>query len=333
MRASFLEAARTVRVLTTQTPTVRPGDVLVALSAVGVCGSDAHFYNHMQVGDLAVEAPLILGHEAAGVIVATGEGVDPARAGERVAIDPQRPCRRCHACMTGRYNHCPEMEFASAPPIHGAFAEYIAVPADFAFAIPDSISDEGAALLEPLSVGIAAVRKAEITAGSSVLVSGAGPIGVLSAAAARAFGATHVVVSDPMPTRRSIALAHGATLAIDPADGDIGRNYDAYIDASGAPGAITAGLEALRPGGYAVLVGMGSRNIDLDLFTLQSRELHVTGLFRYTDTWPTAIKLVSTDRVQLDSLVTEVFGLDEVGLALERIGDPDVMKLIIDPRR
>ncbi|CAM3747455.1 NAD(P)-dependent alcohol dehydrogenase [Occultella aeris] len=334
MRAAFLDGPRTIVVRETPVPTPGEFDVLVALTAVGLCGSDVHFYEHGRVGDLVVEKPLILGHEATGVIAAVGPGVSPERVGERVAVEPQRPCRRCHYCRTGRYNLCPDMEFGSAPPVDGAFAQYLVAPADFAHPVPDEVSDAAAALVEPLSVGIAAVRKAGVVPGSSVLIAGAGPIGILTAVAARAFGATEVIVSDPLPTRRAIALTHGATAVLDPvSDAPLDGVVTSFIDASGNARAIDAGLRALAPDGRAVLVGMGVERIDVDLFLLQSRELTIDGLFRYVDTWPTAIKLAASGAIDLDALVSGTFGLDDLAQAIARNGDADVMKFLIDPRR
>lgn len=330
MRAAFLDGPKQLQVRRTPTPRPGPYEVLVRPTSVGLCGSDVHFWEHGRVGDLVVEEPLILGHEVAGVIAAVGAGVDPARIGERVAVDPQRPCRRCGYCLSGRYNLCRDVEFPSAPPVHGAFAEYIAVPADFAFGIPGTMSDDEAALLEPLSVGIAAVRKADVVPGSRVLVTGAGPIGVLTAAAAAAFGATEIAVSDPLGTRREVALRHGATAVLDPASQPLPEErFDALVDASGAPAAIDAGIHALRAGGTAVMVGMGSDRIDLDLFRVQSRELRIEGLFRYVDTWPIAIALVSTGKVRVADLVSAAVGLEDLDDAMRRNGDPDVMKIVV----
>lgn len=332
MRAVFLDGPQHLGLRETRTPLPGPFEVLVRTASVGLCGSDVHFWEHGRVGDLVVEEPLILGHEVAGVIAAVGKGVDPSRIGTRVAVDPQRPCRRCAFCLGGQYNLCRDVEFPSAPPVHGAFAEYMVAPADFAFPIPAEITDDEAALLEPLGVGIAAVRKAAVSAGASVLVAGAGPIGVLTAAAASAFGATTVVVIDPLPTRRDAALAHGATAALDPrVEQPDEEAFDAFIDASGVQAAIDGGLRALRPGGTAVMVGMASERINLDLFLLQSRELHLEGLFRYTNTWPTAIDLVATGRVRLDSLVSAATELEHLDEAMRRNGDADVMKIVVHP--
>jgi L-iditol 2-dehydrogenase len=334
MRAAVLGEARQLSVETVSVPPMEPFDVLVKIAAVGLCGSDVHFYEHGRIGDLVVDAPVILGHEASGTIVAVGPGVEESRIGERVSIEPQRPCRRCTYCLTGRYNLCESMQFFSAPPVDGAFAEYLAVPADFAYPIGDDISDHAAALIEPLSVALAAVRKAHVVPGSSLLISGAGPIGILIAQAARAFGAIRIVVSDPLVARRSAALRYGATTAIDPSSEQLDdKSVDAYIDASGVSSAVQAGLRALRPGATAILVGMGSPTVPLDVYLVQSRELTISGLFRYVDTWPTAIALVSSGAVELDSLVTDVFGLDGLTFAMDHNGDEDVMKYVIEPGR
>lgn len=333
MMASVLVSPRRIEVRDVAVPVMEPGDVLVELTSVGLCGSDVHFFEHGRVGDLVVDSPLILGHEAAGVIAAVASPDDRHRIGERVAVDPQRPCRWCAACRAGRSNLCERMRFPSAPPENGAFARYLAVPADAAHPLPETMSDDEGALLEPLSVGIAAVRKAGVVPGSRVLVAGAGPIGVLAGAAAQAFGAAEVVVADPVAARREVALAHGATRAVDPAEvAELGERMDAFIDASGARPAITAGLRSLRGAGRAVLVGMGSATIELDLFLIQSRELVVEGLFRYVDTWPLAIHLVASGAVRVDDLVTARGGLDDLADFFARNSDPDTMKFLIDPR-
>ncbi len=332
MRASVLLSPGVLEVREHPVPALEPGDVLVQITACGLCGSDVHFFTHGRVGDLVVEQPLILGHEAAGVIVAAP--ADESRVGQRVAIEPQRHCRWCDHCRLGRYNLCTSMRFPSAPPEHGAFAQYLAVPGDFAHPIPPGVTDEQASLAEPLSVGIAAVRKAAVVPNSRVLVAGAGPIGILSAAAARAFGATQMVVVDPIAERREVALSHGATEAIAPDQvAALDGQMDAFIDASGAQAAINAGLASLRGAGRAVLVGMGSETIELDIFLVQSRELAIEGLFRYVDTWPTALAFIASGAVVVSDLVTDTGGLADLPDFIARNGDPDVMKLVVDPRR
>lgn len=333
MRASVLIRAGELTVQTRPVPVPGADQVIVRVLAVGICGSDVHYFSEGRIGDFVVAEPLVLGHEAGGVIVAVGDGVDPARLGERVSIEPQRPCRECEFCRSGRYNLCPRIEFYATPPIDGAFAEYVAIQQDFAYAVPASVSDEAAALIEPLSVAIAAVQKAGVRPGSRVLITGAGPIGIVTAQTARAFGAAEIVISDPMAERRAVALRFGASTAIDPAAGPLGSGYHAFIDASGSPVAVRQGISALGPGGVAVLVGMGADEVALPVSPIQNRELIVTGVFRYANTWPTAIELVSSGAVDLDSLVTGSFGIAEVREALDSASHPSTLKSIVRPDR
>ncbi|MEU4016983.1 NAD(P)-dependent alcohol dehydrogenase [Microbacterium sp. NPDC028030] len=333
MRASVLVRAGELTVETRPVPVPLPDQVIVRVNAVGICGSDVHYFHEGRIGDFVVEEPLVLGHESGGVIVAVGEDVDPARVGERVSIEPQRPCRVCEFCRSGRYNLCPRIEFYATPPIDGAFAEYVAISNDFAYTVPDAVSDDAAALMEPLSVAIAAIQKAGVRPGSRVLITGAGPIGIVTAQTARAFGAAAIVISDPMAERREVALRFGATEAVDPASGPLGTGYDAFIDASGSPVAVKQGISALKPGGVAVLVGMGADEIALPVSTIQNRELVVTGIFRYANTWPTAIQLVASGAVDLDALVTGSFGIREVREALDSASHPSTLKSIVRPDR
>ncbi|TFD22480.1 NAD(P)-dependent alcohol dehydrogenase [Cryobacterium sp. TMS1-13-1] len=334
MKASLLRAAGEVTVDTVPVPDLEHDQVLVQVAAVGVCGSDVHYYQHGRIGPYVVEHPLILGHELSGRITAVGSGVDPARIGQRVAVEPQRPCRICEQCKAGRYNLCPDIEFFATPPIDGAFCEYVAIQTDFAYAIPDSISDEAAALIEPLSVGIWACKRADISPGSSVLIAGAGPIGVILAQTARAFGATKIYITDIADDRRAFALEHGATVALDPrVDSVEGLEVDAFIDASGVAAAVQAGILAVRPGGRAILVGMGNDTVELPVSWIQNREIWLSGVFRYTNTWPLGIQLVESGAVDLDVLVTSTFALADAEQALNAGRQPGQMKVIVYPGR
>lgn len=334
MRASFLERRGEVAVHEIPVPEAEAGDVLVRVAAVGVCGSDVHYYEHGRIGPYVVDEPLILGHELSGVITAVGSGVDANRVGERVAVEPQHPCRACGQCKAGRYNLCPDIRFFATPPVHGSFAEYVTIPGDFAHAIPPEVSDEAAALIEPLSVGIWACRRAEVTVGSRVLIAGAGPIGVITAQAARAFGASEVIITDVSSDRRRFALRHGATSAMDPLIESIeGLEVDAFIDASGAAAAVRAGIRAVRPAGRVILVGMGNDDVELPVSFIQNREIWLSGVFRYANTWPIGIGLVASGAVDLDSLVTARFGLDEVEAALTSGREPGQMKVVVLPGR
>lgn len=332
MRAHVLVAKQTMEMQERPVPTPVAGDVLVQVRSVGVCGSDVHYYTDGRIGDMVVDGPLILGHEVSGVIVDVGPGVSEDRVGERVAIDPQRPCRTCRHCKTGQLNLCPEMEFYATPPIDGAFCEYVTAPADFAYPVPDSISDAAAALLEPFSVGLWACGKASLEPGSRVLISGAGPIGALAALAARSYGATEVVVTDLVPSRRERILEFGATASYDPTAADFDPadlGVDAFIECSGATPAMQAGLQALRPGGTAVMVGMGAEEMALPVQYIANKEINVTGIFRYVDTWPTAIARALQPGVDLDALVTGEYSLEDAEAALTSDTDPQSMKSVV----
>jgi L-iditol 2-dehydrogenase len=313
--------------------------VLVRVRAVGVCGSDTHYYDHGRIGRFVVESPLVLGHESAGVVEAVGEQVDPARVGQRVSIEPGVPCLRCAQCLAGRYNLCPDMVFHATPPVDGTLAELVVIHDAFAHPVPDAVSDEAAALLEPLSVGIWACRKGGVGPGSRVLVTGAGPVGIVAAQVARASGAAEVVVADVNPHRLAAAAELGATRTVDTTETSLeqacaGRPVpQVLLECSGHPGATADGIRVLAPAGTAVLVGMGGDELALPLSVVQERELTVTGTFRYANTWPTAIALAASGQVDLDALVTGRFTLADTEQALTAARrDPTALKAVVQPQ-
>jgi len=331
MTTAVLHAPHDLRIEQRPAPTPLEGEVLVRILSVGVCGSDVHYYEHGRIGDFVVRSPLVLGHESSGQIVDVGDGVSRARVGERVAIEPGEPCGRCDQCRTGRYNLCPNIRFHGTPPVDGTLSEFVAVKSKLAFKVPDEISDNAAALLEPLSVGIWANRKASTQAGTSLLIAGAGPIGLVTTMVAHAAGATRIVVSDVNRYRLSAAMARGATEIAVPDSDDVAGEFDAFIDCSGASAAIDAGLRLVRPAGAVVLVGMGADELRLPLGVVQQRELLITGTFRYANTWPTAIALAASGRVKLDDLVTGEYGLADTELALTAGRDPKNIKAVVRP--
>jgi L-iditol 2-dehydrogenase len=332
MRASVLTEARKIEMQERPVPRPGPDEVLVHVRSVGVCGSDVHYYKEGRIGDYVVEQPLVLGHEVSGVVVDVGPGVPEERVGQRVAIEPQKPCRRCRACKTGHQNLCKQMEFYATPPVDGTFCDYVLAPADFAHPVPDDLSDHAAALLEPFSVGIWACTKAAIEPGSRVFVTGGGPIGALAALAARSFGASEVVVSDLVESRRERILSFGATSTVDPRDPSFDAaalEVDAFIECSGATPAVLQGLDSLRGGGTAVLVGLGAPTMELPVQLIAMKEIVLTGVFRYVDTWPKAIAAAQQPGTDLDGLVTAEFPLEQVEEALNSDDDPQSMKSVV----
>ncbi len=332
MRANVLLRQGVMEMQERPVPRPGPDEVLVQVRSVGVCGSDVHYYEQGRIGDYVVTEPLVLGHEVSGAVVDVGAEVDESRVGGRVAIEPQVPCRRCRHCKTGRQNLCPQMRFYATPPVDGTFCDYVTAPADFAHPVPDELSDHAAALLEPFSVGIWACTKARIEPGSRVFVTGAGPIGALATLAARSFGASEVVVSDMVESRRQRIRDFGATTTVDPTDGDFDPSsleVDAFIECSGATPAVLQGLESLRGGGTAVLVGLGAEQMSLPVQQIATKEISLTGVFRYVDTWPKAMAAALQPGTDLDALVTAEFDLEDAEAALNADSDPMSMKSVV----
>jgi L-iditol 2-dehydrogenase len=333
--AAVLHGVHDLRIESRPMPSPGPHEVVVEVRSVGICGSDVHYYEHGRIGDHVVRAPMVLGHESGGVVVDPGSST--LAAGTRVAVEPGVPCGHCDQCRRGSYNLCPDVVFFATPPVDGSLARYVAVHEAFAHPVPDALSDDAAALIEPLSVALWANRKAGTGIGARVLVTGAGPIGVLCALTARAAGAGWVGLADVHAARLRVA----GTFAVDEViDARAGADYadfrpDVLLECTGAPPVVTAGIRALRPLGRAVLVGMGpGAEQSLPVSVIQNRELTVTGTFRYAHTYPDAIAMVASGRIDLDKLVGARLPLAEAEAAL-RMGhtDPSVLKTVVLPQR
>ncbi len=334
MQVSVLRGVGEVAVEERSVPEPSPDEVLVQVGSVGVCGSDVHYYEHGRIGPYVVDSPLVLGHEAGGVITAVGAEVTSLQVGQRVSIEPGVPCRSCPQCLHGRYNLCPDVRFFATPPYDGAFAQYVSMPAAFVYAVPDSISDDAAGLIEPLSVGVWACRRAELAPGSTVLVTGAGPIGLIAAQTARAYGADSVTVTDVNSHRLDLARRLGLNVidvsTTSMAEADL--EPDVLLECSGNARATWDAVSCMARAGRVVLVGMGGDTVQLPLSYVQDRELVITGAFRYANTWPIAIQLAASGRVDLDAMVTGHFGLHEVEAALAASRtDPTAVKVIVRP--
>src|SRR5919107_5280181 len=316
---SLLLGVGEVTVTPAVVPEPGPLQVLVEVAAVGICGSDVHYFDHGRIADFVVTEPLVLGHEASGTIRAVGAEVSDRTPGQRVALEPQETCGRCRECLAGRYNLCPEVRFFATPPIHGAFAQYVVLEAMRAHPVPDSLSDGAAALIEPLSVAVWAARKAAIEPGARVRVTGAGPVGLLCADVARARGASWVGVSDTNDHRLQVASERGATQTANVASAPLAEQVepvDVILECSGATPAVQAAFGVAAPAARVVLVGLGAPDMELPVATIQIKELWVTGVFRYANCYPAAIALAASGAVDLDSLVTGKFGLEQVSEAL-----------------
>ena len=344
MKAAVLHGVEDLRVETTPVPPMLgPDFCLVRIGACGICGSDIHFFRHGKIGDFVVTSPMSLGHEAAGTIVEVGKDVTHLKPGDRVAIEPGYTCRKCEFCKSGRYNLCKDVVFLAAPPYDGAFAEYLAWPADFLFKLPDNVSLEEGAMIEPFSVGLHAARRAEIKGGDWVLVTGSGPIGLCALQASLASGATRVFVSDMVASRLGTATELGAAATINLKEADIqkavaeltdGRGVDVVLECSGTSAAVRDAVEVVKRGGMVQLVGnFMETNPPIPIQRMVERELSVSGLFRYCNTYPTAIDMVATGRVDVAALVTHRYGLDETPEAMVWVDEnkDKVIKGVIAP--
>ncbi len=334
MRVSVLRGVGQVDVEERPVPQPAADEVLVKVGSVGVCGSDVHYYEHGRIGPYVVDAPLVLGHEAGGEVAAVGDQVTSLTVGQRVSIEPGVPCRQCPQCLAGRYNLCPHVRFFATPPYDGAFSQFVAIPAAFVYPIPDTISDDAAGLIEPLSVGVWACRRGQVAPGSTVLVTGAGPIGLIAAQSARAYGADVVTVTDVNPHRLRLAERLGmSTVDVSQTTlADAGVDADVLLECSGNARATWDAISTMARAGRVVLVGMGGDTVQLPLSYVQDRELTITGAFRYANTWPTAIQLAASGRVDLDAMVTGHYGLQDVESALTASkSDPTTIKAIVRP--
>jgi len=322
IKAMYLEKPGKIVEKLVEKPKAGEGEVLVRIRSVGICGSDVHFYEEGRIGNFVVRKPLILGHECSGEVTEIGKGVNNLKVGDRVALEPGVPCRICEYCKGGRYNLCPSVKFMAAPPIDGAFVEYIAHPADFAFKIPQQISFDEAALFEPLAVGLYAVERAKIKPTDRVLILGAGPIGLVTLQAVLCIKGVEVTVLDLYEFRLARARELGADELINPEKVDIlekfGPEFSVVFETAGSTVTTQQTVKLARQGGRVVLVGLpGQDEINLDTKQIIFKELDVLGLHRYANMYPRAVKLTEEGSVNLRTLVTQRFPFEETERALQ----------------
>ncbi|KAK5170903.1 uncharacterized protein LTR77_004047 [Saxophila tyrrhenica] len=321
-----------------------PYDVLVNVRYTGICGSDVHYWTHGGIGTYIVREPMVLGHESAGVVVSVGDKVKSLKIGDRVCMEPGVPCRRCVRCKEGKYNLCVDMAFAATPPIDGTLAKYYTLPEDFCYKLPEGISLEEGALMEPLSVGVHIVRQAGIKPGDSLVVFGAGPVGLLCCAVAKAYGASKVISVDMNEERLDFAKKYAATQTVvaqkesgeDAAKriieaGELGLGADAIIDATGAEPCIQTALHALRTGGTYVQGGMGKSEINFPIMALCTKEITAKGSFRYgSGDYTTAVGLVATGRLSVKELITGKVKFREAEAAFQDVKAAKGIKTLIE---
>jgi L-idonate 5-dehydrogenase len=334
MRAAVLESARTIKVQPRPTPDVKPGMVLLRVRRAGICGSDLHYFEHGACGAFVPTRPFILGHEFAAEVAALGDGVKNVTVDARVTANPARACGVCDHCKSGRGNLCRHTimlgSASTTPPTDGAFAEFVTVRADQCHVLPPDMDDATGAMLEPLAVALHAAKRAGVIAGKRVLVTGGGPIGLLVALTAKAFGAVPVALSDILATRRDAARKLGVDTTVNPASPTLadevraltGDGFDIVFEASGARAALRQSFDLVRPGGTIVQIGtLGTEDIPLPANQLMTREISFVGSMRYGNVFDEAIRLVQSRRIDVRGLITGVFPLADVGEAMRLAGE------------
>ena len=341
MDAVVLERRNEIRLRPVPAPArVGPDEVRIAVHTVGICGSDVHYYTHGRIGPYVVEDPMVLGHEASGTVLEVGANVTHLSAGDRVCMEPGVPNPRSRAARLGMYNVDPEVRFWATPPVDGCLQPEVVHPADFTYKLPEELSLEEGALIEPFAVAVHAVTKARISPGDVVAVAGAGTIGVLTAIAATAGGASRVYISDVAPEKFAKLRAYPTVHPVDAREQDLaevvreatgGWGADVVFEASGNPRAFGSLWETPAPGGAVVLVGIPVEPVSLDVAAAQAREVRIETVFRYANAYPRAIELAASPSVDLAELISATYPFEEAVAAFERGAEarPDDVKIQI----
>ena len=331
MQAIVIHAAKDLRIEDQVVETPTSGEVQVSLSVGGICGSDLHYYNHGGFGTVRLKEPMILGHEVAGKISAIGDDVQGLYVGDLVAVSPSRPCGNCQYCRAGTQNHCENMQFYGSampyPHIQGAFRQTLICKASQCVKA-DGLSAGEAAIAEPLSVCLRATRRAGELLGKRVLITGSGPIGTLCVLAARAAGATEIVVTDLSDAALSYATKVGADKVINMATDkegleqySIGKGYfDVLFECSGAAPALEGSIPALKPRSVIMQLGLGG-NMTLPVQAMTVKEIDLRGSFRFHQEFPIAIKLMQQGLVDVKPLISHSIRMEEAVKAFELATD------------
>ncbi|MEN6520353.1 MAG: NAD(P)-dependent alcohol dehydrogenase [Armatimonadota bacterium] len=325
MRVLRLHAPLDMRIHDEPVPVPGPGEALVRVGSVGVCASDVHWWRHGRIGGNVLTDPLVLGHEAAGTVETVGEGVPYPKPGQRVAIEPAKACGRCEFCMSGNYNVCPSVDFFGTPPTDGCFRDYVVWPASLMIPIPDSISMDEAAMLEPLAVGIYAADLASVRPGERAAVLGAGAIGLSVMQSLKICGAGDVLVCDPIPARRETALKLGADVACDPSEVHdaakamtSGRGFDLVFECAGDINAVRETARLARVLGRVIIVGIPKEDeYPFDAGSARRKQLKATFVRRSNLTGERAVELVHRGKINAASLATHTFPLEETDKAMK----------------
>ncbi|KAH2923259.1 hypothetical protein KXW25_007082 [Aspergillus fumigatus] len=322
---------------------LKPGEVTIEVRSTGICGSDVHFWHAGCIGPMIVEGDHILGHESAGQVIAVAPDVTSLKPGDRVAIEPNIPCHACEPCLTGRYNGCLNVAFLSTPPVDGLLRRYVNHPAVWCHKIGDMSFEDGA-LLEPLSVSLAAIERSGLRLGDPCLITGAGPIGLITLLSAKAAGATPLVITDIdegrlqfakslVPEVRTYKVQFGlsaeeqANAIINVFNDGQGSGPDALrprlaLECTGVESSVASAIWSVKFGGKVFVIGVGKNEMTIPFMRLSTQEIDLQYQYRYCNTWPRAIRLVRNGVINLKRLVTHRFALEDALKAFETAANP-----------
>lgn len=326
MKAAVYYPEQGIQVDERDMPQLDDDKLLVKVAAAGICGSDMHYYKDGHIGEWWIRQPHVLGHEFSGTVAAIGSQVEGFSVGDRVAIEPIIPCETCHACHAGLYNLCTNLRFTGSPHTDGAFQEYVMTRPRFTHIIPDNMSLKQAALVEPTSIAVHAVRQSAMQLGDSVAVIGAGPIGLLTLAVALASGAAATYISDLDDFRLKKAEQIGASVTMNAKDDAVkrihelthGAGVDIVFEAVGHHATLEAGLNMVRPGGKLVVIGVSpEEHVSFNMMLAQAKEVQVIPIYLGRDAFPTALELLALGRVDAELIVTHSFSLTDAKIAMD----------------
>lgn len=318
-----------------------PDSLRIKVKNVGVCGSDVHYYTHGRIGQFVVEAPMILGHEAAGEVVEVGANVKGFKPGDRVCMEPGLPNPKSRAVKLGLYNLDPDVVFWATPPVHGCLIEEVIHPAEYTFKLPDNVSYAEGAMVEPLSIGLQAAKKAKIVPGDVGVVIGAGTIGVMCAISALAGGCSRVFIIDNKKEKLEIAGSYVGVTPIDFSREDPlaavmkatdGWGAEVVMEASGTAAVYPGFTDYSCPGGKVVLVGIPIDPVPIDVSRIQSKELDFASVFRYANIYPRAINLIASGKLDVKRLISKVYPFAKSVEAFDHAArlEPDIVKIQIE---
>lgn len=339
-RAAYMTAVKQMEIRELPMPEAGADEIVLKVEYVGVCGSDAHFFESGMRKGKAFDLPFILGHECAGTIVQTGDHVTGLRVGDRVCFEPQITCGTCVYCKSGHYNMCPDVRFPSVPPYDGMLRDYVAIPSHLAYRLPDNVSTMEGALIEPLAVGLSAASRGDVSLGQNVVILGGGCIGLLTMMACKARGAGKVILCDLFAKRLEKALELGADAVINAKEEDVqarvleltgGVGADVVFETAGNPRTAAQTSDLVRRCGIVVMVGNINGETPYRFMDLMYKEGEIRTIYRYRNNFATALQAVSTGSIDVKKIVSHQFDFQDVQAAFENslYNRQDVIKAVI----